>query len=123
MDLYKTCDCLPHDNLIAQFEAHGIGKPGLATYQIENSKKKKVSSSYSDWFDKIRSVLQGSIFSQLIFNLFINDLFLFVERTNICNFADDNTEYRCGSDLEIVLEELLFNDICKVNVSCLNSRY
>ena len=41
MDLYKTCDCLPHDNLIAQFEAHGIGKPGLATYQIENSKKKQ----------------------------------------------------------------------------------
>ena len=42
----------------------------------------------------------------LLFNLFINDLFLFVERTNICNFADDNTIYRCDSVLEIILEDL-----------------
>ena len=42
----------------------------------------------------------------LLFNLFINDLFLFLERTNICNFADDNTIYRCDSVLEIILEDL-----------------
>ena len=42
----------------------------------------------------------------LLFNLFINDLFLFLERTNICNFADDNTIYRCDSILEIILEDL-----------------
>ena len=42
----------------------------------------------------------------LLFNLFINDLFLFLERTNICNFADDNTIYWCDSVLEIILENL-----------------
>ena len=49
---------------------------------------------------------QGSILGLLLFNLSINDLFLFLERTNICNFADDNTIYRCDSVLEIILEDL-----------------
>ena len=42
----------------------------------------------------------------LLFDLFINNLFLFPERTNICNFADDSTIYRCDSVLEIILEDL-----------------
>ena len=29
-----------------------------------------------------------------------------LERTNICNFADDNTIYRCDSVLEIMLDNL-----------------
>ena len=42
----------------------------------------------------------------LLLNLLINDLFLFLERTNICNFTDDNTIYRCDGVLEIILEDL-----------------
>ena len=49
---------------------------------------------------------QGSILGLLLFNLSINDLFLFLERTNICNFADDNAIYSYDSLLEIVLEDL-----------------
>ena len=46
---------------------------------------------HSDWYGIVRGVAQGSILGPLFFNLFIIYLFLFVERTNICNFADDNT--------------------------------
>ena len=109
MDLSKAYDCLPHDLLIAKFEAYGIGKSGLnllLSYLSSRKQRTKVNSSYSDWYDIIRGVPQGSILGPLLFNLFINDLFLFLERTNICNFADDNTIYRCDSDLEIVLEDL-----------------
>ena len=42
----------------------------------------------------------------LLFSLFINELFVFAERTDIRNFADDNIKYRCDSDLEILLEDL-----------------
>ena len=88
MDLFKAHDCLPHDLLTAEREAHGISKSGLnlsyyrANYQIENSE-------------------QWSTLGSLFFNLFINDLSVFLERTNVCNFADDNTIYKCDIDLEI----------------------
>ena len=39
-------------------------------------------------------------------NIFINDLFLFIEKTNICNFADDNTIYNCNNNLQTVLKNL-----------------
>ena len=42
----------------------------------------------------------------LLFNLFINDLFLFIERTNVCNFADDNTIYSCQNHRKTILEGL-----------------
>ena len=29
MDLFKACNCLPHDLLIAKYEAYGISKSGL----------------------------------------------------------------------------------------------
>ena len=82
MDLFKAHDCLPHDLLTAELEAHGISKSGLnlsyyqANYQIEKS-------------------AQWSTLGPLFFNLFINDLSVFLERTNVCNFADDNTIYKC----------------------------
>ena len=57
----------------------------------------------------------------LLFNLFINDLFLFVERTNICNFTDDNTIYRCDGDLEFVLEDLQYDKKILLNWFKINS--
>ena len=33
-------------------------------------------------------------------------LFMFIEKTEVCNFADDNTIYDCGKDLSNVLENL-----------------
>ena len=56
-----------------------------------------------NWYDIVRVVPQGLILGPFLFNLFINDLFLFIERTNICNFADDNAIYNCQNDLKTIL--------------------
>ena len=49
-----------------------------------------------------------------MFNIFLNDLFSFIQETEICNFADDNTLYACDSTIEKVISRLE-NDILHVN--------
>ena len=36
-----------------------------------------------------------------------NDIFLFVEKSKICNFADGSTAYLCGKDLSKIKEDLI----------------
>ena len=49
---------------------------------------------------------QESILRPLLFNVFINDNFMFIEKTEVFNFANDNTIYDCGEDLSNILENL-----------------
>ena len=41
-----------------------------------------------------------------VFNIFLNDLLLFVENSDLSNYADDNTLYTFGNDLEKVKQIL-----------------
>ena len=51
-------------------------------------------------------VPQGSILDSLFFNVFINDLFLFIETTTLCNYAGDNTMYSSDKNCNIVTSRL-----------------
>ena len=109
MDLSKAYDCLPHDLIIAKFEAYGLSRSSLKlllNYLEGRKQRVKIGSSYSFWFDIERGVPQGSILGPLLFNVFINDLFMFIENCEICNFADDNTLYSSGKELSYILENL-----------------
>ena len=109
MDLSKAYDCLSHDLIIAKFEADGLSKNSLKLLldYLEGRKERvKIGSSNSFWSDAKRGVPQGSILGPLFFNVFINDLFIFIEICEICNFADDNTLYSSGVELSSILENL-----------------
>ena len=41
-----------------------------------------------------------------MFNTLINDLIMFIEKTDIHNFADDNTLYKSSPSLSVVLKYL-----------------
>ena len=51
-------------------------------------------------------VTQGSIRRPLLFNIFINDNFLFVESSNVCNYADNNTLLAFGKTFDEVTRKL-----------------
>ena len=106
MDLSKAYDCLPHDLIIAKFEAYGFDNISLKLFHsyFSNRKQKvKIGSAISERIDILTGILEGSILGPLIFNIFINDLIMFIEKTDICNFADDNTLHKSSPSLSIVL--------------------
>ena len=49
---------------------------------------------------------QGSVLGPLLFNIYLNDLFLFLEEIEVCNYADDTAIYTCGPNVENVVEKL-----------------
>ena len=113
MDLSKAYDCLPHDLLIAKLEAYGLDMASLSlikNYLANRKQRTKVGSSYSDRFEILCRISQGSklgpLLGPLLFNIIINDIFFEIQNSNLCNFADDNTLYFYSQDLQTVIENL-----------------
>ena len=98
MDLSKAYDCVNHDLIIAKLEAYGVGENSLRliqNYLSQRQQRLKVGSSFSEWLEIILGISQGSILGPILFNVFINELLLFIKETDICNFADNTTICLC----------------------------
>ena len=124
MDLTKAYDCLRHDLSIAKLEAYGLRNGSLnflLDYLTFRKQRTKVGSAYSKWSKIRRGIPQGSILGPLLFNIFINDIFMIIEQSDICNFADDNTLYSCGKSLTDIKENLVSDTKSILNWFRLNS--
>ena len=106
-DLSKAFDCMTHDLLIAKLHALNFDMNALSLiFDYLTGRKQRVNSSFSSYLDIIRGVPRGSILGPLLFNLFLCDLFLFVDEVDIMSYADDNTPYVCSENVDVNLEKL-----------------
>ena len=107
MDLSKVFDTLNHDLLIAKLHAYGFQHYALKllqSYLSKRSHRTNVNTSFSSWEELIKGVPQGSVLGQILFNLYLTDLFYLVDFTEVCNFADDTNFHACDNDLNNLIK-------------------
>ena len=112
MDLSKAFDCLPHELVLAKLHAYGVDIKSLKLlqdYLSNRTQRVKLDSTFSSWLKILLGVPQGSILGPLLFNIFLNDMLWFVEKTDICNFADDSTIHSWAKSVNDVIENLQSN--------------
>ena len=117
MDLSKAFDCLNHELLLAKLNAYGFSTDAIQmvhSYLTGRRQRVKVNGSFSSWKEMKLGVPQGSVLGPLLFNIFINDIFLLLNETEICNYADDTTIYCSHKELQEVTLRLE-NDTVKLS--------
>ena len=131
-DLSKAFDCLPHDLLIAKLHAYGFEKSALHfihSYLTERTQRTHVDGEYSNHRTMKYGVPQGSILGPLLFNLFMNDIFYFMDKAKLANYADDTSTYLSDegifpflhalkSETEVVLDWFRINEMKSNSDKC-----
>ena len=108
-DLSKSFDCLPYELIIAKLYAYGSDMPPLKLINSHLSKRRrriKINDVHSSWSEAHFEIPQGSVLGPFLFNLFICDLFMFVPKNGIANYANDNTSHSAGTGSHNIVSNL-----------------
>ena len=95
--------------LIAKLNAYGFSLPALRQindYLSNRRQRTRIGNSFSDRFEVIFGVPQGSILRPLLFHVFLTDLFLVSKDVDIANFADDNTPFTAANNIDDLTDSL-----------------
>ena len=78
IDLSKAFDSINQSLLLAKLNGM-VFLNKLKSYLCNRFQRSIINGSFSSWNEVIRGVSQNSIVGPLLFNIFLNDIFLFME--------------------------------------------
>ena len=107
-DLSKAFDCLPHDLIIAKLNAYGFSLSAarlMQSYLCNRKQRTRINTAYSSWEEVLFGVPKGSI-GPLLFNIFICNLFLIMNKVDFASYADNNTPYVIGNGAKEAINSL-----------------
>ena len=84
MDLSKAFDTINHELVSAKLHAYGFDRQALLlikNYLKNRWHRTKINTSFSTWEELLHGVHQGSVLGPLLFNIYFNDLFFFLDNT------------------------------------------
>ena len=105
MDPSKTFDALNNNLLLAKLNAYDFSFNAMKFFQsylLERFQRVNININFSEWYKILLGVSQGSVLGPLLLNIFMNDIFYFIQGAYICNFADDNSLYSIEDNFQEV---------------------
>ena len=109
VDLQKAFDTVNHSILLSKLEHYGIRGPinGWFKSYLYKRKQSVIINGYeSDIQILNHGVPQGSVLGPLLFLLYINDLHISIQNSNVYHFADDTNLLRISTSYNKLQKEL-----------------
>ena len=78
----------------------------MCSYLKNRKQRVEINNNFSAPKTVMAGAPQGSIDGSLLFNLFINEIVLFLRETMLRNYADDNNQFSIGKDINKVNDTL-----------------
>ena len=75
----------------------------MQSYLSERKQRAKINQAYSSREEILFGVPQGSILGPILFNIFLSDLFRVVQNVDFASYADNNTIYDAGDNIDEVI--------------------
>ena len=100
---------MTHDLLVCNLHALKFDVTALNLifdYLTGKKQRVKINFTFSSYEDLFQGTPHRSILERILFNLFLCDLYLFVDQLILRSYAVDNTPSVCSENVSVILEKL-----------------